>query len=108
MHDGKEVIYEVSLDVDVGILEEYRPWLRHHAQEMVALPGFLGAEIQEQQEPSPMPGRILFCVAYRLRDRAALDAYLQDHAARMRADGAARFGDSFRASRRILQATDRY
>lgn len=40
---------------------------------------------------------------YVLRDAAALDAYLHEHAPRMRADGVARFGDRFRASRRVLR-----
>ena len=44
-----------------------------------------------------------FCVQYRLRDAAALEHYLQEHAPRMRADGEARFGGRFSASRRILQ-----
>jgi hypothetical protein len=34
---------------------------------------------------------------------AALQAYLDHHAAAMRGDGAARFGDRFRASRRVLR-----
>jgi hypothetical protein len=37
-----------------------------------------------------------------LRDRAALDDYLREHAPRMRAEGIARFGDRFRAERRVL------
>lgn len=105
--DG-EVVYEVMLDIDAGILEEYRLWLHRHAQEMVALPGFLHAEIREQQEPPPAAGRVVFCVAYRLRNRTALDAYLHDHAARMRAEGIARFGGRFIASRRVLQVIGRY
>ena len=43
------------------------------------------------------------CVQYTLRDRASLDAYLRDHAPRMRAEGEARFGGRFRASRRVLE-----
>jgi hypothetical protein len=39
-----------------------------------------------------------------LADRAALDAYLREHAARMRQAGIDRFGDRFRATRRILDA----
>lgn len=103
-----EVVYEVSLEVDLALRDEYRLWLEEHVRQMLALPGFLGAEIQEQREPPPPPGRWRYCVPYRLRDRAALDAYLAEHAARMRADGIARFGDSFTASRRILLLAARY
>ena len=39
---------------------------------------------------------------YRLRDQASLDAYLRDHAPRMRAQGVEKFGEQFRAERRVL------
>jgi Domain of unknown function (DUF4286) len=42
-------------------------------------------------------------VQYTLVDAAALDGYLREHAPRLRADGVARFGDGFRAHRRILR-----
>ena len=39
---------------------------------------------------------------YALVDAAALDGYLCEHAPRLRAEGVSRFGDRFRAQRRIL------
>jgi quinol monooxygenase YgiN len=99
-HDA--VVYEVTLDVDTSLLPDYLPWLDRHVGQMLALPGFTGAQVYAQHEPAPDPGRAVFCVHYRLRDRAALDEYLRTHAARMRADGQQRFGDRFSASRRIL------
>lgn len=94
-------MYEVNLDVDVAIATDYRGWLDAHVQDMLALPGFVSAQVFEVAEPVES-GRVAYCVHYRLRDAAALDAYLRGHAARMRADGAARFGDRFRTSRRVL------
>lgn len=52
--------------------------------------------------PPPGPGRVGLCTRYRLADRAAVDAYLRDHAPRLRADGIARFGGRFHATRRVL------
>jgi len=98
-----EVVYEVSLEVDAAIGAEYLDWLRAHIDEICALPGFLGAQWFRMQEPAAADGRCGLCVQYRLRDRAALDDYLRDHAPRLRADGVARFGGRFQASRRILQ-----
>jgi len=95
------VIYEVNLDVDAAVATDYRGWLDAHVQDMLALPGFVSAQVFEVAEPVEA-GRVVYCVHYRLRDAAALDAYLREYAARMRADGAARFGDRFRASRRVL------
>lgn len=99
------VIYEVNLDVDAALAAEYRTWLREHVAQMLALPGFVSARTFEVVDP-PAPGRLCLCVHYRLRDAAALQAYFEQHAARLRGDGAARFGNRFRASRRVLRCAD--
>jgi hypothetical protein len=99
------VIYEVSLDLESAIADDYRSWLRQHVSEMLALPGFVSAQVFDVLEPTS-DGRIAYCVQYHLRDAAALADYLRDHAARMRHEGAARFGDRFRASRRVLRESN--
>jgi hypothetical protein len=96
------LIYEVTLDIDAAIANEYRTWLNRHTAELLALPGFVDARIFDLLEPAA-PGRIGLCVQYTLRDRAAYDAYLRDHAERVRGDGIERFGDRFTATRRLLQ-----
>ena len=96
------VAYEVEIDLEAAIAPEYRAWLDAHVAELLALPGFAGACVQEVLEPAPAPGRLVLCVRYLLRDRAALHDYLAQHAPRLRADGEARFGGRFRASRRVL------
>lgn len=97
------VTYEVNLDVDAGIAAEFRSWLDAHVAQMLALPGFIGARMAEVLDPAPALGRTAFCVHYRLRDEAALQAYFDHHAAAMRGDGLARFGGRFSASRRVLR-----
>lgn len=103
MSTAGEVLYEVTLDVDAGIEADYRAWLRDHVAQMLALPGFIDARMAEVLDPAPAPGRVVFCVHYRLQDEAALQAYFDRHAAAMRGDGMARFGDRFQASRRVLR-----
>jgi hypothetical protein len=100
------IVYEVNVDLDAAIERDYRAWLDAHVREILALPGFTGARIFDVAEPPPDSGRVALCVQYALRDGAALDAYLRDHAARLRADGISRFGDRFRAQRRVLRDTD--
>lgn len=97
------VVYEVNVQVDVAIAEAYLDWLDGHVREMLALPGFVSAHVSEVVEPAPSDGQAALCVQYVLRDAAALDAYLREHAPRLRADGVARFGSRFRASRRVLR-----
>lgn len=97
-----QIIYEVNLSPDPSIEAEFDEWLEHHVEEMLELPGFIGATIHRAEESADaVPLR---SVQYRLQSRAALADYLKEHAARMRADGVQRFGDRFTATRRILDA----
>ena len=92
------ILYEVRLDVDAAIAAAFRTWLGEHVREIVALPGFVRADIVREERGE---GRVGWCTQYWLRDRAALDAYLRDHAPRLRADGLQRFADRFTAERRV-------
>lgn len=103
----RPVIYEVNIEVDVAAHDAYRAWLVDHVAEILALPGFTGAKVFDVLDPPASAGRVGLCVQYALKDQAALDDYLRDHAPRLRADGMARFGDRFQASRRVLQPTRR-
>ncbi|MGN6152886.1 MAG: DUF4286 family protein [Lysobacteraceae bacterium] len=100
-----QVIYEVNVEVDAAAHDAYRVWLRDHVAEILGLPGFKGAKVFDVLDPPAAAGRIGLCVQYTLQAQAALDDYLRDHAPRLRADGVARFGDRFQASRRVLRGT---
>lgn len=96
------IVYEVNLDVDVAVYVEYCAWLTEHMQAMLALPGFVSAEALARRDPPPASGQRSLCTLYRLASSDDLDRYLREDAPRMRADGVARFGGQFSASRRIL------
>lgn len=102
-----EWVYAVTLDVDAAVIDDYLVWLRAHMREIAALPGFTGAQLFEQDEPRAETGRVCLSVHYTLRDEGALTTYLREHAPRMRADGEARFGGRFRATRQVLRRIDR-
>jgi hypothetical protein len=91
-----KVVYEVELEADAAIEGPFDTWLRDHIADVLQFPGFLSAEVLG--DATTVPGKVHRTVQYRLRDQAALDDYLRDHAARMHATGVARFGD--RASER--------
>lgn len=81
------VIYEVNLELAPNSAAAFAEWLPGHVAELLTLPGFLDAEISaEQRDPEQPPA---WCVRYRLRDRASMDAYFAEHAERMRAEGLA-------------------
>ena len=99
------IVYAVELEMDTALHEEYLAWLDGHVREMLALPGFAGAEILIRSDPPPPAGRFILQVHYRLRDRKAWDGYLAHHAAAMRGAGLARFGQRVRASRTVLESS---
>ncbi|WP_133478423.1 DUF4286 family protein [Cognatilysobacter segetis] len=96
------VVYEVSVDVDAPIRADYLRWLKGHVAELLALPGFTGCDVFEVIDPTG-DETLRVCMQYRLVDEAALAAYLRDHAPRLRAEGAERFGARMRAQRRVMR-----
>jgi hypothetical protein len=102
------ITYEVNLFVQRAIEPGFRTWLDAHVREILALPGFTGARVYERLEPPPAEGELVLCTQYHLADEAALANYLREFAPAMRADGLDRFGDRFRAERRVLKALADY
>ena len=86
-----KVVYEVNLEADAAIEAPFDTWLRDHIADVLQFPGFLSAEVLA--DTSTVQGRIRRTVHYRLRDQAALDDYLRDHASHMHATGITRFGE---------------
>ncbi len=97
------IVYEVSVAIDPAIREAYMAWLRGHVAEIVALPGFTGADVFEVVDPAHAEGGACVCMQFHLHNAAALDTYLREHAPRLRADGVARFGERMRATRRVMR-----
>ena len=98
--ENETVLYEVNLEADAAIEGPFDTWLRDHIADLLQFDGFRSAEILE--DATVPSGRIRRIVQYRLRDQAALDAYVNNHAPRMRSQGAEKFGDRFSADRRVL------
>ncbi len=98
--DNETVLYEVNLDAEAGIEGPFDTWLRDHIADVLQFDGFLSAEVLD--DATAPEGRIRRIVQYRLRNQAALEAYLREHAPRMRAQGVEKFGERYTATRRVL------
>lgn len=93
------VVYEVNVEIDPEILAEYQQWLPPHVTDMLKHTGFLQAEIFEVlDETTPNKKLTIFFQVNSLED---LQHYFDHHAAQMRADAIQRFGEKFRAHRRV-------
>ena len=102
------IVYEVNVFVQRAIETAYRHWLEHHVAEILRLPGFIDAAIFEVIMPASDADEFALCMHYRLDSELSLENYLRDHAPRLRADGIARFGNNFRAERRVLREIPGY
>lgn len=94
-----KILYEVVIAVAPEIRADYLAWLRGHMAHMLAFDGFEAAELFFNTEND-----CEITCHYRLRDRAAMNAYLEGPSQAMRADGVKRFGEKISARRRILEA----
>ncbi len=93
-------IYEVKVEVDESIAEEYLLWLKTHIADIVAQAGFTKAELFTLTETPPNTRS--WVTHYHSKSREQVDSYMKNLAPHFRADGINRFGNRFRAERRIL------
>lgn len=100
------VIYEVNIEVDRSVAADYEAWIPSHMKELLTFDGFLKAQVYRigGADEATHDG-ICWSFHFHLRDEAALKAYFQDHAPRLRQESKARFRGLFTASRRVLFPT---
>jgi antibiotic biosynthesis monooxygenase (ABM) superfamily enzyme len=99
------IVYEVRVIIHAEIAADYRAWLETHIREILAIPGFVSAELLSEDDAD---GATVWTARYHLQSREALEHYLREHAPRLRAEGVARFGDRFKATRRVLELVRRF
>lgn len=96
------VTYEVNLLINNSVLSKFESWLDEHVNQMLQLPGFLGAQIFSQEDYSGDGQLTPKVVLYQVENLELLQNYFSLHAAKMREQGLERFSDNFTAKRRVL------
>ena len=87
------VVYEVTAQVDSDLCERYEEYMRdRHIPDLMATGAFASASLESSE-----PGR--YRIRYIAPTRTALDAYLKDHAPRLRADFHSHFQTGVELSR---------
>ena len=99
-------IYEVNLEVNEKIAEQFSQWLIPHIEEMLSFDGFQSAQwlIRNREDEGIEKNVVLWTIQYKLDERSSYTKYINSHALRMRQEGLERFGGSFQASRRLLKS----
>jgi hypothetical protein len=94
------IVYEVNIEIEPEIYNQYQEWIGPHAQEVTMHKGFQKVDIFETTSDL---GKPLFVCHYWLDDQESLDAYLKDHAPKLRADADKKFGSKIKGIRRVLK-----
>lgn len=92
--------YEVNLEIDASRYETFLPWLSEHINELLCFEGFKKAQVFEDTSSSSCHK---ITVQYEIDTIENLQAYFDNHAKTMRDKTTSMFGDTVKASRRILK-----
>lgn len=96
------IIYEVNLEINGAIYEEFLAWLHRHIAEMLTFEGFIKADlliVKNQENPTTQQ----LSVVYTIDTAANYQHYLTKHAPQMRSDGVKKFANQFTIQRRVLE-----
>lgn len=96
-----KILYQIDVELKNAVVDDYAAWLHGHVAEILALPGFLRAEIFEEPAAATATTRS-FSVRFVLKNRESLESYLKEHAHRMRSKGSELFEGGFTARRRVF------
>ena len=100
-------IYNVTLNVDDSVHEEWLSWIRSHIPQVLATGRFSEAKLTRVLVDEEMGGTT-YSVQYKALSREDLDMYYELDAARLRQDGLSRFADKVLAFRTELEIIDEY
>lgn len=95
------LIYEVNLQLDIDIYNNYLIWLKPHIQQILNLPGFIKAFLLLEQNITNQATKHI-TVQYHVESQEHLDNYLKNYSLQMRNDGLTKFKQKFTATRRIF------
>ncbi|WP_179337273.1 DUF4286 family protein [Winogradskyella ludwigii] len=100
------IIYNVTLNIDKSIHNEWLVWIKEHIPQVLATGKFKEAKLTKVLVEDIETDT--YSVQYRAHSREALDSYYAEHAEELRQDGLQRFSDKMLAFRTELEIVDEY
>ncbi len=101
------IIYNVTINVDESIHDEWLIWIKEHIPKVLATGKFTEAKLTKVLIEEGMGGTT-YSVQYRAKSREALDAYYKEDAEKLRTEGLKKFADKMLAFRTELEIIDEY
>lgn len=94
------IIYEVNIEIEPEIYQEYKDWVGPHAEEVVSHKGFEKVTIFEVKDTL----KPIFVSHYYVKSQEDLEHYLKTAAPQLRAEAEKKFGEKIKGFRRVLCA----
>jgi hypothetical protein len=107
MTKSSAIIYNVTINVDSSIHEEWLEWIREHIPQVLATGKFTEARLTKVLVEEEMGG-VTYSIQYRAQNRMALEDYYKNDAEKLRQEGLRRFADKMLAFRTELEVLDDY
>ena len=98
-------IYNVTINVDDSIHEEWLSWIHNHIQDVLASGQFVSAKLTQVLVKEEMGGTT-YSVQYTANTREDLDKYYEAYAPKLRDEGLHKFRDkmlSFRTELKVVK-----
>ncbi|QNK76701.1 DUF4286 family protein [Winogradskyella undariae] len=100
------IIYNVTLNIDKSIHDEWLTWIKEHITEVLATGKFKEAKLTKVLVDDDETDT--YSVQYRAHSREALEAYYDNDAENLRQVGLKRFGEKVLSFRTELEVVDEY
>ena len=101
------IIYNVTINIDNSVHDEWLTWMKEHIPQVLATGKFVDAKLTRVLVEEEMGGTT-YSIQYKAHSREALDAYYAEDAERLRSDGQKRFANKMLAFRTELEVIDEY
>lgn len=101
------IIYNVTVNIDESIHEEWLNWIKEHIPLVLATGNFTEAKLTRVLVEEDLGG-VTYSIQYRAKSRNHLEDYYTNHADALRQDGLKKFADKMLAFRTELQIIDEY
>jgi len=101
------IIYNVTINIDESIHNEWLTWIKEHIPKVLATGKFIEAKLTKVLVEEEN-GATTYAVQYRAKSREDLEAYYKEDAEKLKQDGSSRFADKMLAFRTELEIIDEY
>jgi|TARA_B110000503_G_scaffold121827_1_gene185800 hypothetical protein len=98
-------IYNVTINIDGSVHEEWLSWIQDHIQEVLATGSFVAAKLTQVLVEEEMGG-VTYSVQYSANSREDLDGYYTLYAPKLRNESMQKFADkmiSFRTELKVIK-----